>query len=280
VRFPVPALAASCALLAALLTGCASETPQSAPTATPVPQPAASGDGVLRIGTLFSATGAYADYAPAQVAGVELAVRDVNTAGGVGGRPVEVFHRNAADGGAPAAAAFAALREKRVDVVIGPASTPVAESILQDAGIRDVLVVAPGFVDAERAAELVPAGLFRTVAETGTPTRADAEFLARLSVSDPGLRDTALAAEAYDATIAAVLAAVAAGDDGAASLAWALPAVTTAGYGCTVLGVCLEALAASVDIDYGGESGPVDILAPASVAGGSASGNGAGIAEN
>jgi hypothetical protein len=32
------------------------------------------------------------------------------------------------------------------------------------------------------------------------------------------------------------------------------------GYGCTVLGVRLEALAASVDIDYGGVSGPLDVL--------------------
>jgi ABC-type branched-subunit amino acid transport system substrate-binding protein len=270
VRSPLPALVAVCAVLAAGLSGCAAEPPRTAPTATPAPQPAASGDGVLRIGTLFSSTGAFAAYSPAQVAGVELAVRDANAAGGVDGHPVEVFHRNAADGGAPAAAAFAALREKRVDVVIGPASTPVAESILGEAAIRDVLVIAPGFVDAKRAAELVPAGLFRTVADPGTPTRADDEFLARLSVTDPGLEDTTFAAEAYDATIAAVLAAVAAADDGAASLAWALPAVTTAGYGCTVLGVCLEAMAASEDVDYGGVSGPVDVLTPAAAVSGPA----------
>jgi hypothetical protein len=39
--------------------------------------------------------------------------------------------------------------------------------------------------------------------------------------------------------------------------------VTTGGYGCTVLGVCLEALGASVDIDFGGVSGPIDVLMPA-----------------
>jgi branched-chain amino acid transport system substrate-binding protein len=256
----LPALAAACALLAVALTGCAGETSPAAPAATPVPQPAASGDGVLRIGTLFSTTGAYAAYAPAQVAGVELAVREINAAGGFGGRPVELFHRNAGDGGVPTAEAFSELLEKDVDVVIGPASTPVARSILGEAAISDVLVIAPGFVDAERAAELVPAGLFRTVAETGTATRAGDGFLSRLTVADPGLEDSALAAEAYDAAIAAALAAVAAGDDGAASLAWALPAATTSGYGCTVLGVCLEAIAASVDIDYSGVSGPVGIL--------------------
>jgi hypothetical protein len=78
--------------------------------------------------------------------------------------------------------------------------------------------------------------------------------------------------------MAAALAAVAAGDDGAASLAWALPTVTTGGYGCIVLGVCLEALAAAVDIDFGGLSGPLDVLTPgseyANAGAGAASGTG------
>jgi hypothetical protein len=255
------------AVLTAALSGCADEQPDALPAPPAVPKPAASGDGVLRIGTLFSSTGAYAAYSPAQVAGVELAVRDVNAAGGVVGRPVEVFHRDAGDGGKPATAALAQLTAKGVDVVLGPTSTPVAESLLTDSAIADVLVLAPAFVDAGRAAELVPAGLFRTVAQTGTPTRADDDFLARLSIVDPGLVDTTLAAESYDAAMAAVLAAVAAGDDGAASLAWALPAVTTGGYGCTVLGVCLEALAAAVDIDFGGVSGPLDVFAPGELPG-------------
>jgi hypothetical protein len=245
-----------------VLAGCAEAQPSATPVAPAAPQPAASGDGVLRIGTLFSSTGAYAAYSGAQVAGVELAVRDLNAAGGFRGRPIEVYHRDAADGGAPATDAFHQLREKRVDAVLGPTSTPVARSLFGDPEIDEVLLLVPAFADAGRADELTPAGLFRTVSNAGTPTRADDDFLARLRTIDPGLNDAALAAESYDATLAAALAATAAGDDGAPSLAWALPTVTTGGYGCTVLAVCLEALAASVDIDYGGVSGPFDILAP------------------
>ena len=260
-RPALPVLAA--AVLVASLAGCAEAAPPSpAATVPAAPQPAASGDGVLRIGTLFSTTGAYADYSGAQVAGVELAVRELNQAGGVGGRPVEVFHRNAADGGKPATDALAQLLEKDVDVLLGATSTSVAKSLLADPAIAEVVLLAPAFVDGGRADELIPTALFRTVADAGTPTRGDNEFFARLAVVDPGLADTALAAEAYDATLAVALAAVAAQDDGAASIAWALTSVTTGGFGCTVLGVCLEALAASVDIDYGGVSGPLDIPGP------------------
>jgi ABC-type branched-subunit amino acid transport system substrate-binding protein len=280
VRPVFPALALVAALLAASAAGCAAAEPEAAPAARVVPQPAASGDGVLRIGTLFSSTGAYAAYSAAEVAGVELAVREVNAAGGLAGRPVQVFHRDAADGGKPTTDALARLLEKGVDVVIGPTSTPVAQTLLGDPALADVLVLAPAFVDAARADGLVSAGLFRTVAQGGTLTRADDDFRARLSIVDPGLADTALAAEAYDATMAVALAAVAAGDDGAPSLAWALPAVTTGGYGCTVLGVCLEALAASVDVDYGGVSGPVDVLPTVSTGAASAAGSAENPAEH
>ncbi|MFC0680781.1 ABC transporter substrate-binding protein [Lysobacter korlensis] len=277
-RAAVPALSAAAVVMSALLVGCAEQPPAVAPTVPAAPQPDASGDGVLRFGTLFSSTGAYADYSGAQVAGVELAVRDLNAAGGVGGRPVEVVHRNAADGGQPATDALAQLIEKGVDVVLGPTATSVAKSLLADPAIDGVLLLTPAFVDAGRADELVPTGLFRTVADAGTPTRADDDFLGRLTVVDPGLTDTALAAEAYDATLAAALAAVAAGDDGAASVAWALPTVTTGGYGCTVLGVCLEALAASIDIDYAGVSGPFDIPGPGNTRGSASAGRPPGAA--
>jgi branched-chain amino acid transport system substrate-binding protein len=270
-------------LTALTLTGCADQ-PDAATgppeRAVPVAPPAATGDGVLRIGTLFSSTGSFAAYADAQVAGVELAVRELNAAGGFGGHAVEVFHRNAGDGGAPAAEELRQLVEKNVDVIVGPSSTAVATGLLAEPAAERVLLFAAGFVDAGNAESVEAAGLFRTVAETGTPTRGDGAFLARLATVDPGLLDTTFAAETYDATLAAALAAAAAGDDGAASVAWALPEVTVGGFGCTSLGVCLEAIAASVDVDYGGVSGPLDVFATGSGAGGTSSGADSSTAES
>lgn len=90
---------AAAALLA--LVGCTA-TPMPTPTPT---MPTPSGDGVLRIGTLFSTTGADAS-ALAQTAAVNAAARELDAAGGVNGAPVEVINRNggtAGDGLAEAA---------------------------------------------------------------------------------------------------------------------------------------------------------------------------------
>lgn len=105
------------------IAGCTTVAPEPAPT--PTPTIAASGDGVLRIGTLFALTGEAKFQGAAEAAGVELAVRDINQAGGVNGSLVEVFHRNGVDA-ETAEKSWASLTEKQVDVVIGPDSTEVA----------------------------------------------------------------------------------------------------------------------------------------------------------
>ena len=97
---------------------------------------------MLRIGTAFALTGDGKLRGAAEVAGVELAVRELNTAGGVNGALVEVHHR---DGTSPAEA-FAALAERQVDVIIGPDSTAAAEDLIPlsaDAGIPLISASAP-----------------------------------------------------------------------------------------------------------------------------------------
>ena len=109
---------AGAALLAAavLLAGC-SGPPM--PTPTPTASPTPTGDGVLRIGTLFSLSGPLAGYGAGQTAAVNAAVRELNASGGVQGAPVEVVNRDGGDV-ATVEAAFDALVAKGVDVVIGP----------------------------------------------------------------------------------------------------------------------------------------------------------------
>jgi branched-chain amino acid transport system substrate-binding protein len=69
------ALVAAAALA---LSGCAS---------TPASEYAA-GDGVLKLGGVLPLTGALAFLSPPEIAGAELAVADINAAGGVLGKPV------------------------------------------------------------------------------------------------------------------------------------------------------------------------------------------------
>jgi branched-chain amino acid transport system substrate-binding protein len=129
---------------AVVLAGCAAPRPLPTPTPTPTETLGPTGDGVLRIGTLFPMSGDVSFIGPAMVAAVEVAVRDINVAGGVLGQPVEVFYRNSgAASDDRLETAFAELVERDVDVVIGPASSALAERLLPLADEAGVTVISP-----------------------------------------------------------------------------------------------------------------------------------------
>lgn len=133
-----PALATAATLTVAIaLGGCAAVEPVVA-TPSPSPTYAPTGDGVLRIGTLLP-TGS-----TALVAGVEVAVREINEQGGINGVPVEVFHRSSGDPATETAElAFDALVALGVDVVIGPDSADLAERLAGPAATANVAIVSP-----------------------------------------------------------------------------------------------------------------------------------------
>ena len=107
--------------LTGLLAGCTEPEPMPTPTAT---MPAPSGDGVLRIGTIFSTTGPDAAESAAQTAAVNAAVREITASGA--GIAVEVINRNGGTAGdGLAEAAVADLLTRGVDAIIGPSSADV-----------------------------------------------------------------------------------------------------------------------------------------------------------
>ena len=57
-------------------------------TGCSTPSPYAAGDGVLKIGGVLPLTGSLAFLSPPEIAGVDLAIADINAAGGVLGQPV------------------------------------------------------------------------------------------------------------------------------------------------------------------------------------------------
>ena len=355
------------------LSACTGTEPQ--PTPTPTVTVAPSGDGVLRIGTAFNLKKSSKASGAAQVAGVELAVRDINLAGGVNGAPVEVFHRDGAD-----AASFPALVEKGVDVVIGASSAARADEfapLATEAGIPVISAAAAfseptpftfstapsragiimGIVDGLVAADIANVAIVRfdgdayasleydlnaalrdaditsgavhpfgadgadaelvvlevtklkpgavifagpansessaiiaalneaghggaqlwfageAVRQWKKPVAAgslegahgvtrgsstDVAFASLLKQTDPSLSSTEFAAEAYDATVLAALAATLAGDDGGPSIAHNLRAASAGGIQCSSFAECLDVLATESDIDYVGRSGPTD----------------------
>lgn len=119
------------------LSGCGVVAPEIA-APSPSPTYAPTGDGILRIGTILPST------ATAQVAAVEAAVREINEQGGVGGQPVEVFHRASGDATTETAeASLADLVAKGVDVVIGPASPDLAERLAEPAAAAGIPLISP-----------------------------------------------------------------------------------------------------------------------------------------
>lgn len=161
----VLAAAAALVVVAASLAGC-SDAGLPMPTPTPSPTYPVTGDGVLRIGTLFSQSGAGAYLGAGQVAGVEAAVREINEAGGVNGVPVELFHRNAGDTTTDTAeTSYADLVAKGVDVVIGPSTSGLAQQLAQSVVAAGVPLVSPS-ATLPQLSTLDDAGLvFRTIAD-------------------------------------------------------------------------------------------------------------------
>lgn len=227
------------------LAGCSG---QAMPTPTPAPTPVTpSGDGVLRIGDMTPVSGVLAAFAKAQAAGVELAVREVNDAGGYNQVPVEILHRSAGDGDAAVTdASFADLLARGVDVIIAPASASVLEQLAPLAKEAGIALIAPA------SADNAPAGVVTT------PVVPDDAFATRLRASDPGVGDLSYGIEAYDLTMAAILGATVAEDDGGASISFGLALVTGSGISCSSYGMCLDVLTTETSIDYVGLAGQIN----------------------
>src|SRR5690349_7798528 len=91
------AAATSLALTACGGGGSNTATQSSQPAAPSSSAPAAKGDGTLTIGTLLPQTGSLAFLGPPEFAGVDLAIKEINEAGGVLGKPVTKYDTDSGD---------------------------------------------------------------------------------------------------------------------------------------------------------------------------------------
>ncbi|WP_378787827.1 ABC transporter substrate-binding protein [Nonomuraea fastidiosa] len=93
--------------------------------------PAAKGDGTLTLGTVLPQTGSLAFLGPPEFAGVDLAVKEINKAGGVLGKPINVVHTDSGDTSTNIASqSVDKLIAQNADAIIGAASSSVSESII------------------------------------------------------------------------------------------------------------------------------------------------------
>ena len=91
----------------------------------------AKGDGTLTVGSLLPSTGDLAFLGPPEFAGVDLAVKDINEAGGVLGKDVVATKADSGDGTPKIApGSVDKLLGANVDTIIGAASSSVSLSVI------------------------------------------------------------------------------------------------------------------------------------------------------
>jgi ABC-type branched-subunit amino acid transport system substrate-binding protein len=88
-------------------------------------------DGTLTIGTLLPQTGSLAFLGPPEFAGVDLAVKEINEAGGVLGKPVAKIDSDSGDTATNIASqSVDRLLSQNVDAIVGAASSSVSKTVI------------------------------------------------------------------------------------------------------------------------------------------------------
>ena len=138
-------LGASLVVAALLASACSGDDSPAAPPSTDLVVPTipdrGNVDGVLKIGYLLPTSGDAANVGPPMISGIEIAIRDINAAGGVNGQPVSLVGGDeGSDASVTGVGADQLLNSEKVDVLIGPASSTTALSVLgriTGAGVLD-----------------------------------------------------------------------------------------------------------------------------------------------
>ena len=129
--------AAVFATAALVLTACGSNNtnagsePKSSGSPSSSGPAAPKGDGTLNIGSLLPQTGDLAYLGPPEFAGVDLAIKEINDAGGVLGKPIGSYKADSGDGTPDiAGASVDSLLNDKTDVIIGAAASGVSLSVI------------------------------------------------------------------------------------------------------------------------------------------------------
>lgn len=104
-----------------------------------------SSDEALVIGTLLPQTGSLAFLGPPEIAGVDLAVKEINEAGGVLGQPVVVHHADSsdADNAQVSQQSVTQLKSKGVQAIVGAASSAVTRLVVDDITNSQIIQISP-----------------------------------------------------------------------------------------------------------------------------------------
>lgn len=130
-------------LLATPLTGC-KPAPKKAPLAPTTPPPAAAPTGAIKFGFNLEETGGQATFGASAHRGAELAVDEINKAGGVLGQQITpVWDDNGSMAGQAATVAAKQINQDRVAVIIGALTSSNTIAIAKIAEESKVPMVSP-----------------------------------------------------------------------------------------------------------------------------------------
>ncbi len=126
-----PAAGAGISCPAPSATAGAGAAATEAPAAGAVPASTTTTDAPLKLGSLLPTTGSLAFLGPPEIAGVNLGIKEVNEAGGVLGKPVEIIHRDSGDTKTDIATqSTTSLLGQGVSAIIGAASSGVSKTVI------------------------------------------------------------------------------------------------------------------------------------------------------
>jgi ABC-type branched-subunit amino acid transport system substrate-binding protein len=130
-NWQIVAVGAVAALALAGCGGSSSGGTAGSTTAATTAAVKAQSDGTLKIGTLLPQTGSLAFLGPPEFAGVKLAIKDINAAGGVLGKDVSEVDSDSGDTSTDIASqSVDRLLSQKVDAIIGAASSGVSLTVI------------------------------------------------------------------------------------------------------------------------------------------------------
>jgi branched-chain amino acid transport system substrate-binding protein len=132
------------AALALTATACGGGGGGSDATSSSATGSGAAGDGVLKLGTLLPNTGGLSFFGPPMTAGVDLAIKDINAAGGVNGKDATVMHRDSGDTTTNIATQSSTeMLGQGVSAILGAASSGVTKTVINQITGAGTLMMSP-----------------------------------------------------------------------------------------------------------------------------------------
>ncbi|TYB54164.1 ABC transporter substrate-binding protein [Nonomuraea sp. PA05] len=179
-RAPLAVTAAALALAACSPGGTTAGTAPSG-SAQPPSATAPQGDGTLRVGTVLPQTGSLAYLGPPMFGGVDLALKEINEAGGVLGKPVQKSDTDSGDSTTNIASqSVDKLLAQKADAIIGAASSSVSESVIDKITRAGVVQFSPANTS-DKFTTIEDKGLYF---RTAPPDKLQGRVLGDLVVSD------------------------------------------------------------------------------------------------